>query len=363
MDRVYNFSAGPSMLPLEVLKRVQKEFINYGECGMSVMEMSHRSKDFEAILHNAEKNLRHLMGVPDNYKVLFLQGGGSTQFAMVPLNLFGKNKRADYVKTGQWSKKAIEEAKKYGQVNVVASSEDKNYTYIPRLDKKDFDPDADYFYITLNNTIYGTHYTEDKIPDCGNIPLVGDMSSSILAEKIDVSRFGIIFAGAQKNLGPAGLTIAVVREDLLGHALDVTPTMLDYAIHAKNDSLYNTPPTFSIYVAGCVFEWLAEMGGVAEMQKRNEKKAALLYDFLDNSAMFQGTVVREDRSLMNVPFVLPSEDLNLKFIKESAERGLVNLKGHRTVGGMRASIYNAMPYEGVQALVDFMEDFEKKNKQ
>ena len=362
LNRVYNFSAGPSMLPLEVLEKAQKEFVVYGNTGMSVMEMSHRSKDYEKIIFGAEATLRELMKVPDNYKILFLQGGGSTQFAMVPLNLMNKNHKADYVKTGQWSKKAIEEAKKYGQVNVVASSEDKIFSYIPELDPSKFDKDADYFYMTLNNTIYGTHIPDSLIPDTKGVPVVGDMSSNILAEKYDISKFGLIFAGAQKNLGPAGLTIAIVREDLMGNAMDITPTMLRYDIHAKNDSLYNTPPTYSIYFAGLVFEWVKAMGGVEAMQKINEEKAGILYSFLDNSSLFKGTVVPKDRSLMNVPFILPTEELNAKFIKEATAAGFVNLKGHRTVGGMRASIYNAMPVEGVKKLVDFMGKFEIENK-
>lgn len=360
MERVFNFSAGPSMLPLEVLEKAQSEFVCCSSSGMSVMEMSHRSKMFEDIITRAESTLRELMHIPDNYKVLFLQGGGSTQFAMVPLNLMNKNKKADYVKTGQWAKKAAEEAARYGKVNIVASSEDTTYNYIPELDPKDFDPDADYFYITLNNTIYGTRYT--KLPDTGKVPLVGDMSSSILSEEIDITKFGLIFAGAQKNLGPAGVTVVIVREDLLGNAMDFTPTMLKYDIHAKNDSMYNTPPTYSIYFAGLVFEWVKQQGGVAAMQKRNEYKAGLLYDFLDNSKLFQGTVVPKDRSLMNVPFILPTEELNAKFIKEASAKGFMNLKGHRTVGGMRASIYNAMPTEGVKALVELMEKFEKENR-
>lgn len=349
------------MLPLEVLEKAQKEFVSYRTSGMSVMEMSHRSSAFEEIINKAESDLRQLMNIPDHYKVLFLQGGGSTQFAMVALNLFGKTKRADYVNTGQWSKKAIEEAKKYGTVNIVASSEKETFNHIPEIDSKKFDKDADYFYITLNNTIYGTHYTAKKIPDTGNVPLVGDMSSSILAEEIDITKFGILFAGAQKNLGPAGLTIAIVREDLLGKAMDITPTMLKYDTHSKERSLYNTPPTYSIYFAGLVFEWVKEKGGVKAMQKINEKKAAILYDYIDNSRLFKGTVVAEDRSLMNIPFLLPTEELNIKFIKQATEKGFVNLKGHRTVGGMRASIYNAMPIEGVQALVDFMKQFEMEN--
>lgn len=360
MDRVYNFSAGPSMLPLEVLKTAQAEFVSYGTTKMSVMEMSHRSKDYELIINKAEQDLRELMNIPNNYKVLFLQGGGSTQFAMVPLNLMNKNNKADYVNTGQWSKKAIEEASRYGNVNVVASSEDKMFSYIPKLDKKTFNPDADYFYITLNNTIYGTRYT--KLPETGNVPLVADMSSSILSEEIDITKFGLLFAGAQKNLGPAGVTVVIIRDDLIGNSMDFTPTMLKYDIHAKDNSMYNTPPTYSIYFAGLVFEWVKKQGGVKQLQKYNEQKAAILYDFLDNSSIFKGTVVKEDRSLMNVPFVLPTEELNNKFIKEMQSKGFVNLKGHRTVGGMRASIYNAMPIEGVKKLVENMAKFEKENK-
>jgi len=359
MDRVYNFSAGPSMLPVEVLEQAQKDMLCYGKSGMSVMEMSHRSKDFEEIIETAEADLRELMNIPDNYKVLFLQGGGSTQFAMIPLNLFRNSKKCDLVNTGQWSKKAMSEAKRYGTVNVVASSEDKTFTYIPKLDPKDFDPEADYFYITLNNTIYGTKW--NKLPETGNVPLVADASSNILSEEIDVSKFGLIFAGAQKNIGPAGVTIVIIREDLIGHALDFTPTMLNYETHSKENSLYNTPPTYSIYVAGLTFKWLKAMGGVKAMEKINREKAKILYDFLDSSKLFKGTVVPEDRSLMNVPFVLPSEELNDKFISLAKSKGFVNLKGHRTVGGMRASIYNAMPVEGVKKLVELMAQFEKDN--
>ena len=362
MERVYNFSAGPSMLPLEVLEQAQKDFVCYKNAGMSVMEMSHRSKDFEDIIFTAEADLRELMAVPENYTILFLQGGGSTQFAMVPMNLMTKNGKADYVKTGQWSKKAISEAEKYGKVNVVASSEDKVFSYIPELDPTKFDPEADYFYMTLNNTIYGTHIPDSLIPDTKGVPVVGDMSSNILAERYDISKFGLIFAGAQKNLGPAGVTIAIVRNDLMGRAMDFTTTMLRYDIHAKEKSLYNTPPTFSIYFAGLVFQWVKKMGGIDVMQKINEEKAAILYDFLDNSKLFKGTVVKKDRSLMNVPFILPTEELNAKFISEAKAKGFVNLKGHRTVGGMRASIYNAMPVEGVKALVEFMGKFEVENK-
>ena len=362
MNRVYNFSAGPSMLPLAVLEKAQKEFVCYGDSGMSVMEMSHRSKVFEEIIFGAEQSLRDLMAVPDNYSVLFLQGGGSTQFAMIPMNLMNKNQKADYVNTGQWSKKAIEEAKKYGTVNVVASSEDKMFSYVPELDPVTFDKAADYFYMTLNNTIYGTHIPSDRLPNTGDVPLVADMSSNILAERYDVEKFGLIFAGAQKNFGPAGLTLAIVRNDLMGNAMDITPTMLKYDVHAKERSLYNTPPTYAVYFAGLVFDWVKEMGGIDAMQKLNEEKAAVLYDFLDNSRIFTGTVVPRDRSLMNAPFVLPTEELNAQFIKEATARGFVNLKGHRTVGGMRASIYNAMPMEGVKALVEFMKQFEVNNK-
>lgn len=363
MERVYNFSAGPSMLPVSVLEKVQKEMLCYGDTGMSVMEMSHRSKAYDNIIKDAEKLIRELMNIPENYKVLFLQGGGSTQFAMVPLNLAVKGK-ADYVKTGQWAKKAEAEAKKLGvQVNTVASSEDKTYSYIPAVDESKLSADADYFYICYNNTIYGTRWTDAKLPKLPEgVELVADMSSMIMSQVVDVSKFGLIFAGAQKNVGPAGVTIVIVREDLLGKAKENCPTMLDYKIHADADSLYNTPPCFAIYVAKLVFEWVKEQGGVEALQKINEEKAALLYDFLDNSQMFKGTVVPEDRSLMNVPFVTDSEELNAKFIKEAAEAGLVNLKGHRTVGGMRASIYNAMPVEGVQKLVDFMKKFEEENK-
>ena len=358
MERVYNFSAGPSMLPLPVLEKVQKEMLNYGGSGMSVMEMSHRSKWFDDIIKAAEATLRELMHIPDNYKVLFLQGGGSTQFAMVPLNLFQKGE-CDLVNTGQWSKKAMQEAQRYGKVNLVASSEDKTYNYIPTLDKATFNPNADYFYICYNNTIYGTRWTE--LPETGDVPLVADLSSMIMSEEIDITKFGLCFAGAQKNVGPAGVTIAIIREDLLGHAMDICPTMLNYKTHADKDSLYNTPPCFAIYVAGLVFDWVKEMGGVAAIQKINEEKAGILYDFLDNSMMFRGTVVPKDRSLMNVPFVTDSDELNAKFVKEATAAGLVNLKGHRTVGGMRASIYNAMPKAGVEALVAFMKKFEEEN--
>jgi len=359
MNRVYNFSAGPSMLPEEVLKIARDEMLDWHGSGMSVAEMSHRSKWFEEIINKAEADLRELMNIPSNYKVLFLQGGAYTQFAMVPMNLMKKGK-ADYVNTGSWSKKAISEARKYGKVNVIASSEEANFSYIPDLDPKTFSRDADYFYITTNNTIYGTRYT--KLPETGNVPLVADMSSNILSEVIDVTKFGLIFAGAQKNMGPAGVVVVIIREDLISDTSPEVPTMLQYKIHAENGSMYNTPPCFSIYMCGLVFEWLKKLGGVSEMQKINEEKAAILYDFLDNSKLFKGTVEKKDRSLMNVPFVTGNKELDAKFVKEAAERGLVNLKGHRSVGGMRASIYNAMPVEGVKALVAFMKDFEAKNK-
>ena len=359
MERVYNFSAGPSMLPLPVLEKIQKELVCYGNSGMSVMEMSHRSKVFEEIIQGAEKLLRELMDIPDNYKVMFLQGGGSTQFAMIPMNLF-KNKKADFVKTGQWAKKAIEEASKFGTANVVASSEDKTYSYIPVLHKEDFSKDADYFYITYNNTIYGTRSTE--LPDTGDVPLVADISSNIMSEVIDVNKFGLLFAGAQKNVGPAGVTIVIMREDLISEPISGTPTMLNYSIHSNAGSLYNTPPCFAIYAAKLVFEWIKDMGGVKGVQAINEEKAGILYDYLDASNMFKGTVVYKDRSLMNIPFVTKSDELNAKFIKEATDSGFVNLKGHRTVGGMRASIYNAMPVEGVSKLVEFMKKFEVDNK-
>ena len=359
MSRVYNFSAGPSMLPEEVLKKAAAEMLDYEGSGQSVMEMSHRSKVFDSIIKGAETLLRELMNIPDNYKVLFLQGGASTQFAAIPLNFMNGSGKADYVITGQWAKKACAEAQKYGEVNIVASSADKTFSYIPKLDKSTFKPDADYFYICMNNTIYGTVYHE--LPDTGNVPLIADISSCFLSEPLDVTKFGMVYGGAQKNVAPAGLTICIIREDLLGKARDITPTMLNYQIQADNNSLYNTPPCYTIYICKLVLEWLKENGGLTAMQERNVKKAKLLYDYLDNSKMFHGTVVPEDRSLMNVPFVTDSDELNAKFVKEAEAAGLVNLKGHRTVGGMRASIYNAMPYEGVKALVEFMEKFEKEN--
>ncbi|MDR0305637.1 MAG: 3-phosphoserine/phosphohydroxythreonine transaminase [Chitinispirillales bacterium] len=359
MARVFNFSAGPAMMPEEVLKIAAGEMLDYQNTGTSVMEMSHRSNAFIAIANDAEKLLRELMDIPQNYKVLFLQGGASTQFAMVPLNLMGENGKADYVNTGMWSKKAISEAKKYGAVKVVATSDDKNFNYIPKVTKDMFDPQAAYVHITTNNTIFGTRFRE--LPDTGNVPLVADMSSNILSEVYDVSRFGIIYAGAQKNIGPAGVTVVIIREDLLGRELPVTPTMLGYKVHAENESMYNTPPCYSLYMAKLVFEWLKGKGGVKAIQKINEDKAAVLYNFLDNSRLFKGTVETRFRSLMNIPFVLPAEELNSAFIKQATSAGFINLKGHRSVGGMRASIYNAMPVEGVNKLVEFMKEFEKRN--
>lgn len=359
MKRVYNFSAGPAVLPVPVLEKAAAEMLNYGNSGMSVMEMSHRSKDFQKIIDDAELNLRKLMNIPNNYKVLFLQGGATTQFSMIPLNLF-KNKVVDFVNTGAWSQKAIAEAKRYGLVNVIASSEDKNFTYIPNLENLEISDDADYVHIVQNNTIFGTKIS--KLPDTKGKPLVSDMSSNILSEPINVEDFALIFAGAQKNIGPAGTTIVIIREDLITDKyLEHTPVMLQYKIHADKGSMYNTPPTYGIYMCGLVFKHLLETGGVEAMYQANLKKANLLYDFLDSSKLFKGTVAKEDRSLMNVTFITGSSDIDAKFIAEAKENNLVNLKGHRSAGGMRASIYNAMPYEGVKALVDFMKKFESEN--
>ncbi|MBN2880253.1 MAG: 3-phosphoserine/phosphohydroxythreonine transaminase [Clostridia bacterium] len=360
MERVFNFSAGPACLPLEVLEEVQKELVNYSSSGMSVMEMSHRSKTYQAIIDSAEASLRKIMSIPENYKVLFLQGGASLQFAMVPYNLMTKNRKAHFVNTGAWSQKAIEEAQKLGEANIVASSEDKTFNYIPELSSSMFTPDADYVHITSNNTIYGTKF--NKLPDVNGLPIVSDMSSCILSEVINVSDYAVIYAGAQKNIGPAGVTIVIIREDLIGNAPSSTPTMLDYKTHSDKGSMFNTPPTFAIYVAGKVFDWIDKQGGISAIQKINEKKAALLYDYLDSSSLFRGTVVKRDRSLMNVPFVTGNDELDAKFIKFASDNGLVSLKGHRSVGGMRASIYNAMPIEGVEKLVDCMKTFEKENK-
>lgn len=360
MARVYNFSAGPSMLPEAVLQKAASEMLDYQGTGQSVMEMSHRTPEYESIIYGAENVFREIMGIPENYNVLFLQGGASLQFAMVPLNLLGDKKKADYINTGVWSKKAIAEGKRYGKVNVVATSEDKNFNYIPAISKEMFDKDAAYVHITSNNTIYGTRYR--AIPDTGDVPLVADMSSNILSEYYDVKKFGVIYAGAQKNLGPSGLTVVIVRKDLVGKALDFTPTMLNYATHADERSMFNTPPCYSIYIAKLVFEWFRDIGGIKAMQELNEKKAAILYEYLDNSKFYKGTVVPEFRSLMNVPFILTNESLDKEFLKQARNAGLINLKGHRSVGGMRASIYNAMPIDGVKKLVEFMKSFEQANK-
>lgn len=359
MDRVYNFSAGPSMLPLSVLEKAAGELVNYGDAGMSVMEMSHRSPAFEEIIADAQAKIRLLMNIPDNYKVLFLQGGASTQFASVPYNLLTGSGKADYVVTGQFSKKAYTEAKKYGDIRIVASSEDKNNTYIPKLERSDFRPDADYVHICFNNTIYGTKY--NYIPDTGSIPLVADMSSCILSEPIDVTKFGLIYAGAQKNMAPAGLTVVIVRDDLIGHARPDTPSMFDYKLMAENDSMYNTPPCYSIYMAKLVFEWLLELGGLEAMREINIKKAAVLYDYIDASNYYIAPAEKDCRSMMNVVFVTGNDELDKRFAKEAENSGFKNIKGHRSVGGMRASIYNAMPAEGIDKLIVFMENFKTRN--
>ena len=359
MSRVYNFSAGPAVLPEEVLKEAAAEMLDYKGTGMSVMEMSHRSKAYQAIIDEAEADLRTLMGIPDNYKVLFMQGGASQQFAMVPMNLM-KNKVADYIITGQWAKKAYQEAKLYGQANAIASSADKTFSYIPDCSDLPISENADYVYICENNTIYGTKFHE--LPNTKGKLLVSDVSSCFLSEPVDVTKYGIIYGGVQKNIGPAGVVIAIVREDLItDDVLPGTPTMLRYKTHADNGSMYNTPPAYGIYICGKVFKWLLKQGGLEAMKAYNEKKAAILYDFLDRSKLFKGTVEKKDRSLMNVPFVTGDEAMDAKFVKEAAAAGFVNLKGHRTVGGMRASIYNAMPIEGVEKLVAFMEKFENEN--
>ena len=363
MARVLNFSAGPSQLPLAVLERAAKEMTDYGNTGTSVMEMSHRSKAFEGILHKAKDDLRKLMSIPENYDVLFMQGGASTQFAAIPLNILGDKDGADYVDTGTWANKALKEAQKYCKVNVVASSKEQNYNHIPDLDKSKFNPNAAYFYFTTNNTIYGTKW--NTLPDAGDVPLVTDMSSSILSEPVDVAKYGIIYGGAQKNIGPAGLVVVIIRKDLIElskqKAKTVTPTMLRYDICAENDSMYNTPPTYSIYIAGLVFEHLLNLGGLQEAKKRNVAKADLLYGYLDNSKMFKPTIRKQDRSLMNVPFVTGNEELDDKCVKAATAAGLINLKGHRSVGGLRASIYNAIDLDGVKTLVNFLEKFEKEN--
>lgn len=359
MSRVYNFSAGPAVLPESVLKEAAAEMLEYKDTGMSVMEMSHRSKAYEEIIQTAEADLREIMNIPENYKVLFLQGGASQQFAMVPMNLM-KNKVADYIVTGQWAKKAYQEASKYGKANKIACSEDGTFSYIPDCSDLPISEDADYVYICENNTIYGTKFKE--LPNTKGKILVSDVSSCFLSEPVDVSKYGIIYGGVQKNIGPAGVVIVIIREDLITEdVLEGTPTMLKYKTHADAKSLYNTPPAYGIYICGKVFKWIKEMGGLEAMKERNERKAKILYDFLDESKLFKGTVVPKDRSLMNVPFVTGNAELDAKFVKEAKAAGLENLKGHRSVGGMRASIYNAMPEEGVKALVAFMKKFEEEN--
>lgn len=359
MGRVYNFSAGPAVLPEEVLRDAAAEMLDYNGSGMSVMEMSHRSKVYEEIIEEAEKDIRDLLNIPDNYKVLFLQGGGHTQFAMVSMNLM-KNKKADYIITGQWAKKAFQEAKMYGDVVAVASSEDETYSYIPDCSDLPIREDADYVYICENNTIYGTKFK--TLPNTKGKDLVADVSSCFLSEPMDISKYALVWGGVQKNIGPAGVVIAIIRDDLVtDDVLEGTPSMLRYKIHADNKSLYNTPPTYNIYICGKVFKWIKSLGGLAAMKERNEEKAKILYDFLDSSKLFKGTVRKEDRSLMNVPFITGDKELDAKFIKEAEANGFVNLKGHRSVGGMRASIYNAMPKEGVEKLVEFMKKFEKEN--
>ncbi len=359
MSTIYNFSAGPAVLPRAVLQQVQTDLVDWHGCGMSVMEMSHRGKEFMGIAAEAEADLRALMGIPANYKVLFLQGGASAQFAMVPMNLLRGKASADYLNTGEWSKKAIKEAKKFAGVNVVASSEDKNFSYAPAQSAWKLDPNAAYVHYTPNETIGGVEMF--WVPETGDVPLVADMSSTILSRPADVSKYGLIYAGAQKNIGPAGLTIVIVREDLIGQTVAGTPTMFDYKTHADNDSMYNTPPTFAMYVAGLVFKWIAAQGGLAAMEQINREKAGLLYDLLDSTDFYNSPVAKDNRSLMNVPFTLKDAALDEPFLKGAKERGLLQLKGHRSVGGMRASIYNAMPRAGVQALVDYMRDFEKQN--
>lgn len=359
MSRVYNFSAGPSMLPLEVLEKAQAELLDYKGSGQSVMEMSHRSKVFDDIIKEAESLFRELMNIPDNYKVLFLQGGASTQFAAIPLNFMQKNKKADYIITGVWAKKAFQEAQKYGTPRAVASSADKTFSYIPKVSKEDIDPEADYVYYCMNNTIYGTKFP--YIPETGNVPLIADISSCFLSEPLDVTKFAMVYGGAQKNVAPAGLVVAIIREDMLGNAADITPTMLNYKIQADADSLYNTPPCFTIYMCKLVLEWIKEQGGLEAIKANNVKKAGILYDFLDNSKLFKSVIPVEDRSLMNIPFITGNEELDAKFVKEATAAGFINIKGHRTTGGMRASCYNAMPIEGVEKLVEFTKEFEKAN--
>lgn len=357
-ERVYNFSAGPSMLPQSVLERARDELLNYDGSGMSILEMSHRSKAYDAVIRDAEALLRRTLRIPDNYKVLFLQGGATLQFAAVAMNLMTKNGKADYIVTGNFSKKAAKEAKKYGTVNIAGSTESENFTRIPRQNELTLDPEADYVHICVNNTIYGTHW--DYVPDTGNVPLVADMSSCILSEEIDVSKYGLIYAGAQKNMAPAGVTVVIVRDDLIGHAAPNTPIVVDYAEQAAAGSMYNTPPTFAIYIAKLVLEWIEEIGGIRALHERNCKKAAMLYDYLDQSKLFKNPVSPESRSIMNVIFRSGDEECDARFVKEAAEQGLLSIKGHRAVGGMRASIYNAMPVEGVEKLIAFLRAFEQR---
>lgn len=359
-QRVYNFSAGPSMLPLEVIEKAASELPNYDGTGQSVMEMSHRSKEYQKIIDDAEANLRKLMNIPDNYKVLFLQGGGTLQFSMVPMNLLRNSKKADYIVTGQWSKKAAEEAAKFGDIRIAASSEDDNYRYVPKLTKEDFRPDADYVYYCSNNTIYGSRF--NYVPDTGDIPLVCDMSSNILSEEVDVSKFGLIWAGAQKNVAPAGVTIVIIREDLVGFAPENTPIYLDYKIHVDKGSMYNTPPCFSIYMAGEVFKYLLANGGIKAVNELDVKKATTLYDYIDGSDFYTAPVNKEDRSLMNAIFFTGDEELDKEFVEQARAENMINLKGYRTLGGMRASLYNAVPFEAVEALVAFMEKFKQSKK-
>ncbi|MCR5041035.1 MAG: 3-phosphoserine/phosphohydroxythreonine transaminase [Clostridia bacterium] len=358
MSRVFNFSAGPSMLPVPVLEKAAAEILDYNGSGQSVMEMSHRSAVFEEILHTTQALFAEVMGLPSNYKVLFFQGGATAQFAAIPLCFMQKNNKADFIITGQWAKKAYQEAGKYGAARAVASSADKTFSYIPKTKPEDFDPDADYAYICMNNTIYGTHY--NTLPDTGKVPLIADISSCFLSEELDVTKFALVYGGAQKNVAPAGVTVCIVREDFIGPENPLTPVILSYKTNLDNDSMYNTPPCWNIYMCKLMLEWIRDNGGLKGIHEMNLRKANLFYDYLDSSEMFSGTVVKEDRSLMNIPFVTGDPELDKKFVAEATAAGFVNLKGHRTVGGMRASIYNAMPYEGVAGLVEFMKDFEKR---
>ncbi len=358
--RAFNFAAGPSMLPLNVIEDAAANLANYQGCGESVMEMSHRSAEFKAILEDAEKNLREILNIPDNYKVMFIQGGATLQFAMVPLNLLRNSGKADYIVSGTWAKKAAKEAQKFGDIKIVASSEEDTFTYVPEVKREDFRPDADYVHITFNNTIYGTHYP--YIPDTGDIPLVADMSSCILSEEIDINKFGLIYFGVQKNVAPAGVAVTIIREDLLGFAKETVPTYLDYKVHADNGSTYNTPNCFGIYIAGEVFKHIKNIGGIPAMHKINVEKAKKLYDFIDNSGFYKCPVREKDRSLMNVVFVTGDAELDKKFVAEAKANNMHNLNGHRTIGGMRASIYNAMPMEGIDALIKFMKKFQEENE-